>query len=179
MKKLILSTALLSIISLGIYSCNKEEIKTQAGNTFPKKHWGIWTGETKSDRKLVIDGVHRWVDCDQVGSETCYRYVGGGRDQYIGRADLLSPKGWVFDLAIIDANILTLKPFLFKDAATELAFLNQAKYEVKENQVLEGFNLTGENAGKKIVLKKGLYDILPSADNNYKAVVKINYQLID
>jgi hypothetical protein len=179
MKKVILSIALLSIVSLGIYSCNKEEVKTQATSKYPHKHWGEWTGETQSEKKLVVDGVYTYVDCDQKGTEMCYRYVGGGRDQYIGKTDILKPKGWYFTLAIINADFLTIKPFAFKDAATESAFLAQTKYVVSEDQVLDGFNLSGVNEGKKIVLKKGSYDIMPPLSAEDKAYIQINYQLID
>lgn len=168
----------LLILSLGIFSCTKDSTSSNKNSSIKLKHWGEWTGETKPGKYVNPSlGTNSIVDCDIEDDATCYKMVGSGMEDWQIKEGL-GNKGWAFKAALLSSDVLYLKPYIFKDALTESNFLSQSKYIVSYDQIID-FPLTGSNIGKKLVLKKGEYNILPPLSNDHKAYIELNVQIIE
>jgi hypothetical protein len=196
MKKVFLSILSVLFISIAIHSCTKENSKesisaqtkksTQAyynPDTDPAPLQCCMTGQTAEG--TFIDGDENKPKCPKLPGEsfrfTCNEILLPNGDVIWQKAPVggvLNVGDRIFDIEILTDKIVLLKFKDFYNTEYQNEFINRDFFDVKANTFFEEqVNIDGVN--KKVKLLKGQYPIYLSTNPEFKAIVKINAELVD
>lgn len=186
----------LSILSvLIICSCTKDSVKTNVlknklkstmayynSNNDPTPKMCCFTGNIVSghfkdpanhDWTLVCDGDNskREFDCNETRLPNGDIIWQMARPSYPKNANDI-----ITNVAVLDDKFILLRIADFGSTEQELNFNNLEKFSILSNMFFEVDGLT-EIDGKKIILKKGDYPIFKSDNEEFKNIIKLEYEL--
>jgi len=186
----------LSILSvLIICSCTKESVKTNVLENKLKSTTAYYNSNNDPTPKMccftgnMVPGHfrdtanHDWTPvCDGIALTRkfdCYetRLPNGDIIWQMARPSYpKNAKDIITNVAVLDDKFILFRIADFGSKEQELSFNNLEKFSIRTNMLFEVDGLT-EIDGKKIILKKGDYPIFKSDNEEFKNIIKLEYEL--